>query len=466
MTVPAQATMEVVIANGPGDSLRRPEFATFSAASYACGPTPTVADTPGRAEIGYLRHICENYDRLADVTVFLPGDAVARYPWIPDRVRGLPKDLSFCAFGKELLVEDIDDLPCGPRQRFGEICADWSLEPPDFVACHAGSMFAVARRRIVSRPRRIYQRTLERASSHLDVAELLERLWHLAFAAPASRRGIVTAGDTPIFRDLQFLILSLEACNDVSVVVYDLGLATHELQWCLSQPNVTCRPLPPLTRAMTQFVGSHRWQAWLKPAYILDAPFDRILWLDADCVVLDSVADAFSQVEGGPFLLPEVCPGSGRNHPRLYESLPIADCGRQEIEINNGVIGLDRQRDRALLDAWLYAVEWAVRNEGHRHLMRWYDQGALLWAISKTRLQARISTDQTWNYPAKPVSCILGHAVRNHRSVLASIRDVHPEARVVHWFGLNKLSVALDREVRELFVSRAGLEEREPRSTL
>jgi hypothetical protein len=164
------------------------------------------------------------------------------------------------------------------------------------------------------------------------------------------------------------------------------------------------------------------------------------------------LAGAFAQVDEGPLLLPEVCPGGGRNHSRLYESLPVDNAGRgREIEMNNGVIGLDLPRDRALLDAWLYAVEWAIQNEGHRHLMRWYDQGALLWAIAKTGLEAHVKSDQTWNYPAKPVPGFLRDAVRDRQSLLESIRDAHPEARVVHWFGLNKLSVALDQEVRNLF---------------
>jgi alpha-N-acetylglucosamine transferase len=28
------------------------------------------------------------------------------------------------------------------------------------------------------------------------------------------------------------------------------------------------------------------WQAWIKPFYLVQAPFDRVLWIDADCVVL------------------------------------------------------------------------------------------------------------------------------------------------------------------------------------
>ena len=451
MTAAASA-MEIVIARRLGDAAHGGGSAGALAQPQAGVLEPTVVESPGRPEIAWLRHICDHYDRLAEVTVFLGSDVIAHQPWILDRVRSLPEDISFCALGKELLALDVATLPGGQRQLLAEICADWSLKTPDLVACHGGSTFAVARQRIVSRTRSAYQRALQLATAHAEVADVLELLWHIAFAAPASRRGIVTAGDSPIFRDLQFLILSLRDYNDDPVVIYDLGLATHELHWCLSQPNVTCRPLPPLTQAMAKFVGSHRWQAWLKPAYIFDAPFDRILWVDADCVVLDSLAGAFAQVDEGPLLLPEVCPGGGRNHSRLYESLPVDNAGRgREIEMNNGVIGLDLPRDRALLDAWLYAVEWAIQNEGHRHLMRWYDQGALLWAIAKTGLEAHVKSDQTWNYPAKPVPGFLRDAVRDRQSLLESIRDAHPEARVVHWFGLNKLSVALDQEVRNLF---------------
>ena len=451
MTAPASA-IEIVIAQRSADAARGHGSRAMLAPHQDGVQEPTVVETPGRAEIAWLRHICDRYDRMAEVTVFLHDGAIAQQPWIVDRVRSLAQDISFSPLGKELLALDIANLPGGQRQLFAEICADLSLPTPGVVACHAGSTFAVARQRIVSRPRSAYQRALKRANANAEVADVLERLWHIAFAAPAARRGIVTAGDSAIFRDLQFLLLSLREWNDDPVVIYDLGLATHELHWCLSQPNVTCRPLPPLTKAMAKFVGSHRWQAWLKPAYIFDAPFDRLLWIDADCVVLDSLADAFAQIDNGPFLLPEVCPGGGRNHSRLYESLPVDNSGQgREIEMNNGVIGLDLPRDRALLDAWLYAVEWAIKNEGHRHLMRWYDQGALLWAISKTQSESHIVSEQTWNYPAKPVSGFLLQAVRDRQNLLEAIKGAHPDARIVHWFGLNKLSVALDQEVRNLF---------------
>jgi hypothetical protein len=454
MSGTAKRALEVVIANRQDDVSWLSALGKIPKKLYDYGPQDAVANSPPVVELAYLRHIVENYDRLAEFTVFLPSNAVARYPWIIDRVRCLPNNLSFHAFGKELVTDELSKSPGGQHDLFSEVCTDWSCEVPDVLAYHAGSMFAASRDRITSRPRDVYQRTLERASARSEVAELLEGIWHLAFSSSSSRQGIVTAGDSPIFRDLQFLIQSLQSSYSGPVVIYDLGMSTSELQWCLNQPNVTCRPLPPMTAAMARYVGMHRWQPWLKPTYIADAPFDRILWLDADCVVLDPVEELFERLDEGPVLLPEVCPGGGRNHARLYELLPIADAQRHHaFEINNGVIGLDRHRDRELLAAWLYAVDWAITNDGRRHLMRWYDQGAFLWAILKTHAETHISSEQKWNFPAKPVSIIIRHAIENRLSLLDAIRYFHPEASIVHWYGLYKLSIALNNELHELFTT-------------
>ncbi len=407
-----------------------------------------------QAAITVLRHVVEQYSELADVTVVLPGDAGTRCPWIVDRVRSLPRRLGFQPLGTELFVEPVTQWSAGDESEVLEVYRATNGLAPDILAGHVGSMFAVGREQIRRWPRAMYEQLLSATRASADNARVLECMWELLFAGSArENQGIVTAGDQTIFRDLQFLLLSLRDHNAGPIVVYDLGLETYQLQWCLRQPNVTCRPLPPLTRVMREFVGSHRWQAWLKPAYIWDAPFDRILWLDADCVVLDSVSDAFARIDDGPFLLPEVCPGGGRNHPRLYKILPIDDREqRQGIEINNGVIGLDRRRDQDLLAAWLYGVEWAISNSGRRHLMRWYDQGAMLWAILKTGREGNIVSDQTWNYPAKPLTHMVRQATRNGQGILAAIREAHPEASLVHWFGMNKLSVALDNEIRNIFL--------------
>jgi hypothetical protein len=276
--------------------------------------------------------------------------------------------------------------------------------------------------------------------------------------------GIVTAADTNLFRDLQFLIHSLRATNDTPLLVYDLGLSHDQLHFCLSQHNVTCRPLPPMSDSLASYVGQHRWQAWLKPTYIQDAPFDRLIWIDADCVVLAPLQDVFDMIERGPLLMPEVSVGCGANHLELYtEHLPIRDPLRRGCaEINNGVIGLDRQRDRELLDAWLFAVQWAVEHSDLRHLIRWYDQGALLWSILRTENEQSIQKCRKWNYPANAANPLISIAAHHEMSLLEAIRATHPDAGIVHWFGLIKLSVALNDEIQRLFLSAPPASERFP----
>ncbi len=288
----------------------------------------------------------------------------------------------------------------------------------------------------------------------------LELNWHRLFSVPGRRRGVVTGADANLFRDLQFMIQSLRSVDETPLVVYDLGLRHEQLQWCLRQGNVCCRPLPPMSESLDRFVGQHRWQAWLKPTYIADAPFDQLLWVDADCVVLSPLQEVFQEIEDAPLLMPEVAVGCGANHSDLYtRHLPIRDAQRRgNAEMNNGVIGFDRHRDRELIDAWLYVVQWAVEHPELRHLIRWYDQGALLWAILRTENESHIRTCRNWNYPANPNGQLLARAVENKISLLDAIRAAHPDARIVHWFGLIKLSVALNEEINQLFAVEADID--------
>jgi hypothetical protein len=322
-------------------------------------------------------------------------------------------------------------------------------------------LFSCSKSDILAHPIDVYRRALAIAGTAQGPG-FLELNWHRLFDHPGRRRGVVTAADAGLFDDLKFMISSLRASDETPLVVYDLGLRHDQLQWCLSQTNVTCRPLPAMSDSLAGFVGEHRWQAWLKPAYIHDAPFDQLLWLDADCVVLSPLEELFQQLEDAPVLMPEVALGCGANHSTLYAHyLPIRDPEiRGAAEMNNGVIGFDRHRDRDLIAAWLYAVQWAVEHPELRHLFRWYDQGALLWAILRTENEHHIRESHDWNYPASVTGQLVRHAVENGVSVLDAIRAGHPTARIVHWFGLIKLSVALNEEVSRLFASEVGLEPR------
>lgn len=273
----------------------------------------------------------------------------------------------------------------------------------------------------------------------------------------AVRRGVVTATDANLFRDLRFLIESIRKVDSIPIWVYDLGMRHDQLNWCLRQENVVCRPVPPMQKALADYVGKHRWQAWLKPTYIDDAPLDQVLWIDADCVVLSPLDEAFGLIDQGPLLMPEVAIGCGANHKDLYRfHLPIEKIDeRCATEMNNGVIGLDVRRDRDLLDAWIHAVQWAIENPGARHLMRWYDQGALLWAVLHTDNESRLQPCHRWNWPARADMPLLKIAAAEGCYLLDAIARVHPEAAIVHYFGLVKLSIALDDEVHGQFLGAA-----------
>lgn len=395
----------------------------------------------------FLRYIVDNYETLAPQTVFVDLYSEDRIGDLSNGLAKLPTDVPFVRIGEHLRIANRDNTD-------GSVFT-WASKS-EFVAWRSGSSFAVSRDCVHSHPQNVYEETL-RNVHEAHAREYLEQSWQELFVSETGTRGIVTAADSNLFRDLQFMIESLRLVDASPIVVYDLGLRHEQLLWCLAQPKVTCRPIPVLSRAMRKFVGQNRWQAWLKPAYLKDVPFDRFLWIDADCVVVSPLDDAFAEIDKGPMLMPEVAPGCGSNHEKLYTTyLPIKDpASRKVTEINNGVIGFCRHRDQELLDAWLFSVEWAIENPELRHLFRWYDQGALLWAILRTHNEHFIRGSKKWNYPANPNGTLLQHAIGNSVSVIDTIRTMHPNAGIVHWFGLLKLSISLDDEVNALFTNRS-----------
>ena len=401
----------------------------------------------------YLRHIVDHYDELTSPVVFLHSDAPQYCRDVRERIDHVPADAAYYPLGQEIRVETTE--PSHAAMLDQVLRTQPVAEAPQFATYHLGSLFSCSPSCIRARPVDVYRRALRLAEHSPQGTQFLESNWHRIFDSSALRRGVVTAADANLFRDLQFMIQSLRSVDDIPLVVYDLGLRHEQLQWCLQHNNVTCRPLPPMSDSLAAYVGQHRWQAWLKPTYIHDAPFDQLLWIDADCVILSPLDEAFQQLQDGPLLMPEVAVGCGANHADLYTThLPIRDPQRRgKAEMNNGVIGLDRRRDRELIDAWLYVVQWAVEHPELRHLIRWYDQGALLWAILRTENDSNIRDCHNWNYPANADGHLIASASENGASIVAAIRAKHPDARIVHWFGLIKLSVALNDEITRMFAA-------------
>ena len=95
-------------------------------------------------------------------------------------------------------------------------------------------------------------------------------------------------------------------------------------------------------------------------------------------------------------------------------------------------------------------------NPEKQALSAWADQGMLLWAAHKTQATSAIQQDLSWNFPSLRNARLIARAVRNGRSILDEIRSDHPNAKIVHWLGKNKLSNQLAAELQELFVQGFG----------
>ena len=77
--------------------------------------------------------------------------------------------------------------------------------------------------------------------------------------------------------------------------MYDLGLDDEALCWIEEHPHITVRPIPktPLVQAIRLACGDRtmakptkrEWPLWICPELILDAPYRRVAWIDADAIV-------------------------------------------------------------------------------------------------------------------------------------------------------------------------------------
>ena len=70
----------------------------------------------------------------------------------------------------------------------------------------------------------------------------------------------------------------------------------------------------------------------------------------------------------------------------------------------------------------------------------------------KTENEKHIRTgDYTWNCPPRQYPKLLTQCAEKGTSLLDEIRDMHPDAAIVHWYGDNKLSTVLAAEIDEMF---------------
>jgi hypothetical protein len=172
----------------------------------------------GREASAYLAHIVANYDRLADVSFFVQGDALRHSPDLLDRLEHPyqePTSLT-AEYAPHFPPREIKDqdrvytihghvVRLGDARWFGgrepEKNKDWlagvwahwfSCPPPDVWRYGYASMHAVPRASIQGRPREFWEWALGQATNPANAEEMtvasawaLEAVWLYLFGDPA-----------------------------------------------------------------------------------------------------------------------------------------------------------------------------------------------------------------------------------------------------------------------------------------
>lgn len=269
-----------------------------------------------------------------------------------------------------------------------------------------------------------------------------------------AEEGVICLADDNYFTGVRLLYHSLEQQRPLTV--YDLGLSDEARAWVAKRPYISLRTIPnsPLIESIRLACGDRtmakrtkrEWPLWICPELILDAPYRRVAWIDADAIVLRGVEMLFQLIRRGPFVTPEnFAPEKTANPTELLKHLPLSHSGSnpvQDILLNAGVSGWCLERDRALLEAYTHPIRCIFQGKSiPRDSVRWHDQGCLIWALQNAGFDSSILQDRRWNLCVKHTSLagmdLLSHHASDHELIdwLNQARSFESDAFIVHWNG-------------------------------
>ena len=266
--------------------------------------------------------------------------------------------------------------------------------------------------------------------------------------------GVICLSDDNYFCGVRLLYHSLEQRRPLTV--YDLGLSDQARAWISERPQITVRPIPDtsLVKAIRLACGERvmakrtkrEWPLWICPELILDAPYRRVAWIDADAIVLRGVESLFQLIRLGPLITPEnLAPEKTANPIDLFQQLPLSRSGSNQVPgilLNAGVSGWCLERDRALLEAYTYPIRCIFQRKSiSPDAVSWHDQGCLIWALQNAGYDSSILQDKRWNL------CVKNSGLNEMASLdvsstdddligwLEHARSLEADAFVVHWNG-------------------------------
>lgn len=249
---------------------------------------------------------------------------------------------------------------------------------------------------------------------------------------------IVTAADANYFLPAQLLWLSVASSHECRFVWCDLGLTQRQREWCLEN-GVELLSVP--ARPHTE--DTHGWQTWNKPYYLSAACAQRVLWLDADTLVVGPLDWLDEAISYRPFTVhcfaATMLSGDYKlgirslgNRPQLYDHFPVPRRMTRDRP-NAGVVGLDVQRDYDLLYSWQWMVQQAADDPEVADWLRYWDQGALQWALEKNDLLGCVTHELRFN---DPVSIQPGRLRRE--KFLSALETRSPQSCILHFPAGNK----------------------------
>lgn len=257
--------------------------------------------------------------------------------------------------------------------------------------------------------------------------------------------GVLTGADTGFFPGTQLLVRSLREHVEWPIAVVDQGLTDADRDWC-REAGVQVLPEPPVM-VPPWLRDPRERKLWFKPFFIQASPFTHTLWIDSDAVVIRHPGDAFVMAYDGFWVFRELhWPEDTPNFPALYRLCPTPVPPNPQAVLNGGVIFCSPQRDSAIIREWCGLVERAMADRRIARLIRWHDQGALIWALHKTRRLPSISDDTRWNALPNGLSRGQTHQRKAYPAddtLLACLREDHPDAVILHWMGWPKLTQLL-----------------------
>jgi hypothetical protein len=263
--------------------------------------------------------------------------------------------------------------------------------------------------------------------------------------------GVICLADENYFFGVRLLYHSLRQKRPLTV--YDLGLSDKSHQWVSSNPNVRIRAIPQtaLISSIRHACGTstmqkrtkREWPLWICPELILDAPYRRVAWIDADAIVLRGINKMFSLIRKMPFITQEnLAPEQTANPPELLEKLPLGHQNPvEDILLNAGISGWCLDRDRSILEGYNYPIRRIFQAGAlSRDAVRWHDQGCLIWALQNAGFNSSILRPKQWN-------CCVKHSRLSGWTIdpcsddadicrwLKNARQHEPDAKIVHWNG-------------------------------